>query len=105
MPLLPLALLIDIDDIQLLIHPQLMHKISDQHGPVLRRVRILADFLGDHFPESRFFGEPFPAHAGDGVPANLHRAERAVDARFARGYYIWFGAEAEGVFEGEFAFE
>ena len=105
MPFRSVKLLVNINNIQLLIHPQLMHVIAYKHSPVLRRIRILADFFGDHFAEAGFLGEPFPAHAGDGVPADLHRPEVGVHQGLAWGDLVGFGAEAEGVLEGELAFE
>jgi hypothetical protein len=82
-----------------------MNIIPNKNSPMLRRIRILADLLRDHFADAGFLGEPFTAHACNGVPADLDGAELGVDEGLSWGNDVGFGAEAEGVLEGEFAFE
>ena len=46
-PFLPHYLLIDVDNIQMLVHPQLMAVVANEHSPMLRRIWVFANLLGD----------------------------------------------------------
>ena len=48
-----------------------MYIVAYEHSPVLGRVRIVVDTLGNHLSESRLLGEPLAPEAGDGVPTYL----------------------------------
>ena len=104
-PFRPVKMLIDVDNIQLLVHPQLMHIVPHQHSPMLRRIRIFAYLLRDHLAQPGLLCQPFPAHASNWVPANFDGAELGIDAWLAPWDAVGSLAEAEGVFEGEFAFD
>jgi hypothetical protein len=46
--LLPNDPRIDVDDIEVLVHPQLMRIITHQHSPMLRWIRIFVDLVCNH---------------------------------------------------------
>ena len=54
-------------------HPQLMREVADEHGPVLRRIRVVFDLFRDHLAQPRVLGEPPARHATDGMPSHLDR--------------------------------
>jgi hypothetical protein len=105
MPLGWIDLLVDINHIERLVHPQLMNVLPNENSPVLCWVWIFADILCDHLPQTRFLGEPFAAHPGNRMPAYLNSAKVCIDTSLAKGYDVGFCAESEGVLECKFAFE
>lgn len=81
-----------------------MGKLADEDGPVLRRVRVPVDLVGDHLAEARLLGEPLAREAADGVPPDLDGARRAVEQRLRHGDGVGLVAEPDGMLEGELAF-
>jgi hypothetical protein len=79
--------------------------ILHQHRPMLRRIGILVNLIGDKLPNHRLFGKPLPRGPGNGMPANVHGAGRVVDARRSRRDHIRLAAEAERVLELELALQ
>jgi hypothetical protein len=61
--------------------------------------------LRDRLAYFRFFCEPFSGHASDWMPSYLYDPQIFIDACGTRGNNIGFRAEAEGMFEREFAFD
>lgn len=102
MPFFLVDLLIDIDDIEILVHPEFVHVIADKHGPMLGWIRITVNLLGDHFTQSSLLGEPFASQSTDGMPANLDPAQIAVDVGFARWDDVWLLSQADGVLQHRF---
>jgi hypothetical protein len=86
-------------------HPKLVAVIIHEHGPVLRRVGILADVLGDHLSEAGLLGKPLARKAGDGVPANLDGAVLPDENGLARRYDARFAAKPERFLELELPLE
>ncbi len=62
--------------------------VAHKHRPVLRRVWILVDLLGDLLPQPRLLGEPFARKSGDRVPADLDGTVLSVDICLTRRYDI-----------------
>lgn len=80
-------------------HPQLMHISFHQHGPMLRRIRILLDRLGDLLSQTRLFRKPLAREPAHRVPSDLNKAVVAVDIGFAWRNHVGLVAEPQGVFE------
>lgn len=82
-------------------HPELVRILSNEYGPMLRRVRVVPDPLRDHLPQAGVLREPLSGEAADRVPSDLDRPGRAVEDGLRNGNDIWLVAEADGVFESE----
>ena len=82
-----------------------MNVLPNENGPMLGRIRISADVLGDHLPYPRFISQPFPAHACDRMPAYLDNAKVSIHPGLAGRYHVWFRAEPEGMLECELSFD
>lgn len=59
-------------------HPELMCEVSDQDSPVLCRVRIFVDFVGNELAKACLIGEPLAGEAADGMPANLNLTRLSI---------------------------
>jgi hypothetical protein len=105
MPVRPIKLLINVNHVKLLVHPKLVNVLPNENGPMLGRIRISADVLGDHLPYPRFISQPFPAHACDRMPAYLDNAKVSIHPGLAGRYHVWFRAEPEGMLECELSFD
>jgi len=101
-PLISLDPRIGIDDVEILVHPQLVCKVAHEDSPVLRRVGVLVRLLSDQFPQPSFLGEPFPSEAANGVPANFDGARDSIRDGMGQRDDVGGLTEANGVFEGEF---
>lgn len=104
-PVIPDELLVDVDDVQMLIHPQFMHITAHQHGPVLGWVRALMDLLGDHLTQPGLLGEPLASRPRDRMPAQLHGAGLAADVDLAGGHDVGPLAEPQLMLDSELCLE
>ena len=59
-------------------HPELMCEIPDQHSPMLCRIRILVDFIGNKFAKTCLISEPLACEAADRMPANLNLSRLSI---------------------------
>jgi len=62
-----------------------MHVITDQHGPMLRRIRVAVNLLGDHLAEPRPLREPLARQSADRVPADEDLARLVIKFWVALG--------------------
>lgn len=97
--------LVGVDDVEVLVHPQLVRVVADQHGPVLRRVRVRPDLLRDHLAQARLLGEPLAREPSDRVPADLDLAVRAVGYGLLGRHGIWSVAQAQALLQRQFALQ
>jgi hypothetical protein len=95
---------IRVDDIKVLIHPQLMRIFTHQHRPMLRRIRIFLDLVCDQFPQPGLLREPLARQPSHGVPTHLHWSRRLAGQRLGDGDDIFRCAEPNCVSEGYVAF-
>lgn len=95
---------IRVNDVEVLVHPQLMRVIAHQHRPVLRRIRVFVDLVRDQFPQSGLLCKPLARQPSHGVPADLHWARRTACQGLRDGNNIFRRAEPNRVFEGYIAF-
>jgi hypothetical protein len=79
--LLPNDSRIRVDDIEILVHPQLMRVITHQHSPMLRRIGIFVDLVCDQLTQTRLLCEPFACCSTHRMPANLDGARRPASQR------------------------
>jgi hypothetical protein len=74
--LFPFDSRIRVDDIKVLVHPQLMRILTHQHRPMLRRIRIFVDLICDQFPQPGLLREPLACQPSHRVPTHLHWSRR-----------------------------
>lgn len=84
-------------------HPQLVRVVADEDCPVLGRVWVVVDALGDHLAQTRVLGEPLAGEPADGVPADLDIARLAIADGLCDGHDVGRLAEAGGALEGQLA--
>lgn len=60
MPFVSLDYLVDVYDIEMFVHPQLMAVIANEYSPVLRWVWVFPNRLGNLFTKTSLLSEPFP---------------------------------------------
>lgn len=81
-----------------------MSVVSYQHCPMLRRVWVLVDLLGDQLAEPGVFSEPFSSDSSNWMPANLDRTWSLLELRFRQGHRVGHMAKPYGMFKGKLAF-
>ena len=79
-----------------------MGKVADDNGPVLGRIRILVDLLGDQLPQAGVLGEPLPG-AADGMPSDLDGPGPLLEFRFGDGDDIGGLTQADGLLDSQLA--
>lgn len=99
MPVRPVDLLIRVDHIQVLIHPQLVTILAHEHGPMLRRVRVPVDLFRDHLAQTSLLSEPLARQPGNRMPSYLNDAQRTVGQGLIGRYDIWLVAQPERDFK------
>lgn len=62
-----------------------MTVVANQYGPVLRRIRELADTLRDHLAKAGLLSEPLPRQPGHRVPSHFHGARLPTDVDLPTG--------------------
>lgn len=60
-----------------------MHVVSYNNSPMLSRVRILPNSLGDGVTNDGLLGEPFSSRSSNRMPAQLDSSLLAIDIRLA----------------------
>ena len=81
-----------------------MRKVADQDGPVLCRVRVVANLLRDHLAQPRVLCKPSARDASHGMPADLYRPRPLLELGLRQRDGIWLLPEADGMLEGQLAF-
>lgn len=82
-----------------------MDVFTNQHSPMLSRIRIPPNLLRDLLPQTAPLSKPLPTHARDRMPADPHRPQLSIDPRLAAGDDIRFMAQAERVLQRELALD
>lgn len=72
---------------------------------MLRGIRALVDFFGDHLAEPGLFCEPFARGTSYRMPAQLDSTGFLADADLTRGDDAWSPAESQLVLESELGLE
>jgi hypothetical protein len=93
---------IDIDDIEILVHPELVSIVANKNSPVLSGIRISVDLLGDHLAQSSLFSKPLASKATDRMPTHSHWPGWVVGLGRGDGNHAFLSTEAEGMFERKF---
>lgn len=70
-PLLSVGLFVYVDDMQILIHPQLVDKVAHKYSPVLCWIWAFSNLLGYHLAQTRLLSKPFACESGDRMPSYL----------------------------------
>ena len=77
--------------------------VPHQNSPVLRRIGVFVNLVGNELAYHRLLGEPLPRGTGDGVPSDVDGAGRITDAGCPRRDHVRLAAETERVLELELA--
>ena len=81
----------------------MVSKVTNEYGPVLRRIRILVDLLGNHLTQPSVLCEPFSGNAAHRMPANFDCAKRPVHHRVRHRDDIGLMTETRCMLEGQFS--
>lgn len=75
-----------------------MSIITDQDCPVLRRIRILIDLLGNYPAQPGLLSEPLARAATHRMPTNLDRARWSLEAWLPIWNHVGLTSQADSVF-------
>ena len=77
--------------------------VPHQNSPVLRRIGVFVNLVGNELAYHRLLGEPLPRGTGDRVPADVDGAGRITDAGCPRWDHVGFSAETERLLDLQLA--